>query len=43
MAIKDRKFQEAYDACRDNESFLAGWSGAVSLTSPSAALRPRRR
>jgi biopolymer transport protein ExbB len=22
-AIKDRKFQEAYDACRDNESFLA--------------------
>ena len=22
-AIKERKFQEAYDACRDNESFLA--------------------
>jgi len=22
-AIKDRKFQEAYDACRDNDSFLA--------------------
>jgi biopolymer transport protein ExbB len=22
-AIKDRKFQEAYDVCRDNESFLA--------------------
>lgn len=22
-AIKDRKFQEAYDACRDNESYLA--------------------
>ena len=23
LAIKDRKFQEAYDACRDNDSFLA--------------------
>lgn len=23
VAIKDRKFQEAYDACRDNDSFLA--------------------
>jgi biopolymer transport protein ExbB len=22
-AIKERKFQEAYDACRDNDSFLA--------------------
>ncbi len=23
LAIKDRKFQEAYDVCRDNDSFLA--------------------
>ena len=23
LAIKERKFQDAYDACRDNESFLA--------------------
>ena len=33
VAIRDRKFQEAYDACRDNESFLARLvrSGVASL------------
>ena len=37
-AIKDRKFQEAYDACRDNDSFLARLvrSGVANLPNGKA-------
>ena len=42
-AIQDRKFQEAYDACRTTSRSWPAWSAPASPTSPTAGPRPRKR
>ena len=41
-AIRDKKFQEAYDVCKDSDSFLARLVRRVSPTCPMGGPRPRK-
>ena len=42
VAIRDKKFQDAYDACKDNDSFLARLVRTGIANLPAGAPRPRK-